>query len=333
MAVPTGTALTYEDNSIREDLSDVIYRIDPTETPFMSGIAKEKATATSHEWQTQALAAPNAGNAQLEGADAIAVAVVPTVRLNNVAQISSKVAQVSGTEQAVNHAGYDNAMAYQEMLKGLELKRDMEAVLTANQAKNSGNDTTARVTASVDSWLVTNTAFNGASVTVGGPGAGTGTDNGLNPTAADGTSFRTDATTQIAFTESRLKYVLGSIWTNGGKPGTIMTGQFNKQQFSTFTGRASPIEEAKSKKIVASVDAYESDFGTLKVVPNRFSRPRDVLILEMDKWAVAFLNGRNMISIPLAKTGDSERRQILSEYALVARNEKSSGGIFDNTVA
>src|SRR5262249_29301455 len=150
------------------------------------------------------------------------------------------------------------------------------------------------------------------------------------PAAADGTGTRTDGT-QVAFTEARLKTVLSSIWTNGGKPGTIMTGSFNKQVFSTFTGRASPIEDTKSKKIVASVDAYESDFGKLKVVANRFQRPRDVLILQMDMWAVAFLNGRNMISLPLAKTGDSDRRQVLSEYALVARNEKSSGGVFDNT--
>ena len=53
----------------------------------------------------------------------------------------------------------------------------------------------------------------------------------------------------------------------------------------------------------------------------------------MDKWAVAYLSGRKMLSIPLAKTGDSDRRQMLSEYALEARNEKASGGVFDNTTS
>jgi len=130
-----------------------------------------------------------------------------------------------------------------------------------------------------------------------------------------------------------LKTVLSAIWTNGGKPGLIFTGAFNKQVFSTFTGRATAFEETKSKKIVASVDAYESDFGTFKVVANRFQRARDVLVLEMDKWAVAYLNGRKMVSLPLAKTGDSDRRQILAEYALVACNEKSSGGVFDLTTS
>mgnify|MGYP001316267900 FL=1 len=81
------------------------------------------------------------------------------------------------------------------------------------------------------------------------------------------------------------------------------------------------------------MDAYESDFGTLSVVANRFSRSRDVLVLQTDMWALAFLNGRKMVSTDLAKTGDSERRQILSEYALVSRNEKASGGVFDCTTS
>ncbi len=137
----------------------------------------------------------------------------------------------------------------------------------------------------------------------------------------------------MAFTEARLKTVLQSCWTNGGKPNVIMCGGFNKQQFSTFTGRSTPMEDARSKKIVASVDVYESDFGVLKVAPSRQVRPRDVLVLQDDMWAVAHLNGRKMVAVPLAKTGDSERAQLLSEYALEARNEKASGGVFDNTVA
>jgi len=318
MALPTNTFATYEAIGNREDLSDVVYRIDPTETPFMSSIEKEKAAAVNHEWQTQALAAVNTGNAQLEGDDAVADTTTSTVRLGNVCQISRKTPRVTGTQRAVEHAGRDDEMAYQEMLKGLELKRDMESILIGtNQAKNVGNSSTPRVTASVLSWIKSNTA----------KGSG-----GADPSAADGTGTRTDGT-QRAFTEANLKTALQSIWNNGGKPDTIMTGGFNKQVFSTFTGRASPIEDTKRKKITASVDAYESDFGTLKVVANRFSRPRDVLVLQMDMWALAYLNGRKMVSLPLAKTGDSERKEILSEFALEARNEKASGGVFDLTTA
>ena len=130
-----------------------------------------------------------------------------------------------------------------------------------------------------------------------------------------------------------MKAVLQSAWVNGGKPDLIMTGSFNKQVFSTFTGRSSPIEQAASKKIVAAVDAYELDFGVLKVVPNRFSRQRDVLAFQMDLWAVAYVNGRRMVSVPIAQTGDSVKRMILSEYTLESRNEKASALVTDLTTS
>jgi hypothetical protein len=270
MALPTNTFATYEAIGNREDLSDVIYRIDPTDTPFMSGIEREKASAVNHEWQTQSLAAADNTNAQLEGDDANTNTVTATIRLGDICQISTKVARVTGSQRAVDHAGRDDELAYQEMLKGLELKRDMEMILVGtNQAKATGSDTAARKTASVLSWTKTNTS----------KGSG-----GSDPSTADGAGTRTDGT-QRAFTEANLKAVLQSMWNSGGKPDTIMLGGFNKQVMSTFTGRATPIEETKSKKIIAAVDAYESDFGTVKVVPNRFQRARDVLVLEMDKWA------------------------------------------------
>ena len=319
MALPTNAFTTYSAIGNREDLSDDISRIDPSDTPFMTACEREKATAVNHEWQTQALASVDTANAVLEGDDATTDAATATVRLANICQISDKVARVTGTQQAVEHAGRDDEMAYQEMLKGLELKRDMESILSGtNQAKNAGAAATARVTASVLSWIKTNTS----------KGAGGGAD----PSAADGTGTRTDGT-QRAFAESQLKTVLQSVWNSGGKPDTVMVGGFNKQAFSLFTGRATQTEDTKGRKIIAAVDAYESDFGTIKVVPNRFQRSRDALVLQSDMWAVAYLNGRKMVSIPLAKTGDSERRQMLSEYALVSRNEKASGGVFDLTTS
>ncbi len=315
MSLPTSTITTFSPTvGNREDLTNMIYRIAPTATPFVSGVEREGANATLHEWQTQDLQAA-AANAQFEGDDPTTNTLVPTVRLGNVTQISYKVARVSGTQQAVKSAGRSNELSYQAMLRGIELKRDMEVVVAGtNQTKVTGDITTARTTASVLSWLKTNDSTSGTSPTT------------------SGTVTRVDGT-QRAFTENLLKTVLSSAWTQGGEPETIMVGAFNKQVFSTFTGRASPIQDAKSKKITASVDAYESDFGTLKVVANRFTRTRDCLVLQMDMWALAFLPGRNMVQIPLAKTGDSDRRQVLAEYALVSRNEKASAGVWDLTTS
>jgi hypothetical protein len=315
MPLPADTFTTYDARGNREDLSNVIYRIDPTDTPFMSNIEKVKATAVNHEWQTQTLANASTSNAVLEGDDATTDAAIATVRLGNICQISDKVARVTGTQQVVNKAGRDDELDYQAMLKGLELKRDIESILLNNQAKVTGNATTARVTAGALSWIKTNESV-GAS--------------GVAPATADGAATRTNGT-QRGFTEAQLKTVLQSIWTNGGDPDMIMVGAYNKQAFSTFNGRGTPMEETKTKKIVATVDVYESDFGTLKVVANRFQRARDCLILQMDMWAMATL--RNMREIDLAVTGDSKRRQIITEYALECRNERSSGIVADLTTA
>ncbi len=57
MAQPTNTFDTYDSIGEREDLSDVIYNISPTDTPFLSSAAKVKASAVLHEWQTDSLAA------------------------------------------------------------------------------------------------------------------------------------------------------------------------------------------------------------------------------------------------------------------------------------
>jgi len=317
MALPASTLATYQQIGNREDLSDDIWKISPTDTPFFTAVDKVKASAVKHEWQTVALPAVDTANAVLEGDDATTDAATVTVRLDNICQISDKVARVTGTAQVVDHAGRDDEMAFQEMIMGQALKIDVDTILCGtNQVKDAGDTTSARATASILSWIGTNDSF----------GAGAG----ASPTSLDGTAARTDGT-QRAFTEAQLKSVFQLIWTQGGKPNMIMAGGFNKQVFSTFTGRATPTEDVKSKKIIAAVDAYESDFGTVKVVPSRNVRSRDVLVLETDKWAVAHL--RKMDSIQLAITGDSRRKQLITEYALVARNEKASGGVFDLTTS
>ena len=313
MSLPANTFATYASIGNREDLEDVIYNVAPTDTPFVSMMTERtKATAVNHEWQTDTLASASTSNAVLEGDDATVDAVTATTRLGNICQIMDKVPRTSGTQEAIEKAGRGSEMDYQLIKMGKELKRDMEATCLANQAKNAGAAATARTFGSVLSFIATNDNHVGTSP------AGTGAD-----TRVDGT--------QRAFTEALLKADLQTIWDSGGDPGDIMLGGFNKQVMSSFVGRGTPTEDAKSKKIVATVDIYESDFGTMKVTPNRFMRSRDCLILQRDMWALAFL--RNMKTYPLAKTGDSERKQILVEFTVVARNEKSSGGVFDLTTS
>ena len=315
MAIVTNTFQTFTAIGNREDLSDIIYNISPTDTPFMSSIGKEKAEGTLHEWQTDALAAA-ATNAQVEGDEIAFTAVVPTKRINNRTQISRKSVIVSGTQDTVNTAGRNQELAYQISKNAKELKRDMELVLCNNQSAAVGGAAAARTSSGLASWIQTNINAIGANGAVGGvdtPGI-----------------LRTNGA-QRAFTEAQLKGVAASCWNSGGDPSMIMLGSFNKQKLSGFTGGSTKMTQADDKKLVAAIDIYESDFGSMTVVPNRFSRSRDVFVIQPDMWAVAYLRDFQMID--LAKTGDAEKKAMLAEYTLVAKNEAANGAIFDLTTA
>lgn len=309
MTQPTNTFSSYDAIGNREDLTDVIYNIAPTETPFLSGISRASAQATLHEWQTDTLASA-AQNAVIEGDDATTDASTATTRLGNYTQISDKVPRVTGTQQAVRKAGRKDELAYQIAKSSKELKRDMETDLLSNNARNAGNDTTARVSAGVPSWIATNTD------------RGSG---GSDP-SGDGTDTATNGT-QRNFLESQLKTVLQACWNEGGDPDTVMVGSFNKQIMSTFTGNATRYKDADDQRLVAAIDVYVSDFGSLTVVPNRFQPARNAFVFQMDMWAAAYL--RPFFMQDLAKTGDTERRQLLVEYCLEARQEAASGTIAD----
>lgn len=316
MAIPANSFETYDAIGIREDLSDMITRISPTETPFYTACKKGSCKNTLTEWQTDALASVDTANAVIEGDDATLDAVTPTVRLGNYTQIMDKTAVITGTEESVRKAGRASEMAYQIAKKTAELKRDMEAILLMNQAKTNGvSDTTARKLGSVLSWITTNTSI--------------GTGAAANPTG-DGSDTRTDGT-QRAFTESHLKAVLQGCFTEGGNPTMVMVGPFNKQVVSTFTGGATRFDKSEDSTLYAAFDVYKSDFGTLKVVPNRFQRARDALVLDMDYWEVDYL--RPVRTWPLAKTGDTSKNQILGELTLISRQQKASGGVFDLTTS
>lgn len=298
----------------REDLTDVIYDISPTETPLMNTLARGKATAVFHEWQTDSLAAADGSNAAVEGADASSATITPTVRLGNYTQIVQKTIQVSGTLDSVNKAGRKSEKAYQLARASSELKRDIETILLSNQASSAGNSSAARKLGSVLSWLTTNTNFNDS--------------DGADPTTI-GSTTRTDGTAR-AFTEAQLKDVIKDVYASGGSPKVLLVGPSGKQKVSTFAGIAAQRYMAPADApttIIGAADVYLSDFGSVSVVPDRFMRDTDALVLDPEFAAVAYL--RPFATNELAKTGDSDKTQIIAELTLEMRNEAAHGGIFD----
>lgn len=235
------------------------------------------------------------------------------MRLGNYTQICQKTIQISGTSQAVVAAGGSNKMGYQLLKKSKELKRDMEGILTNNAAKSAGSSSTARVSAGITSWLGTNTVF----------GAG-----GANPGSLNGTATRTDGT-QTALTEAQVKSMAQKVFTNSGEsPDYGLVSPANKQNISAFSGPGTRFTQVEDKVLATAIDVYETDFGAIKLVPDIFlARSRDTFWINSQYVAIAYL--RPFQTNPLAKTGDSDQKQLLVEWTLELGNEKAIGAIFD----
>ena len=318
MAQPTNTFDSYDMTGIREDLSDVIYDVSPSETPFYSACAKLKAANTYHEWQTDALRS-SAANAHVEGDDTAAEARTATSRLGNYTQIFKNAVSISGTDDGLNKAGRAKEMAYQILKVAKEQKLDIEKALFDNNARVAGNSTTARELAGAPAWIVTNTDT-----------GATGAD-----ATGDGTDARTDGT-QTDFSQAKFDGVMQSIWEQGGKADTVYLSAFQMNKALGFTGmnnQRSTIGAAVggNNAVVNAMDVYVTPWGTVEFVPTRENRSRDVFIMQSDMWGVA--NLRPTKNTELARTGDSQKRQVITELTLVCKNEKASGLVADNTTS
>ena len=289
---------TYDATAIREDLSDVIYDISPTDTPFMSSIAgKGSVSNTLFEWQTEALASAVINNYHVEGADAGTAATTVTARVTNQTQISKKVVEVSGSHEAVNNAGKKSELAHQLAKASKELKRDMEGSLLANNAAAAGNASTARETRGAAHWITTNVVDAGTSGT------------------------------HAAMVEADVLLAAEKVWTEGGEASTILLGATNKKLITAMSGRADAVRSVADNNMTIqnSVDVYVSDFGTYNIIMDRFCDQDIVYFLDHDMWTVDYL--RDFQTVDIARAGDGEKKMLLVEYGLRCGNEAANAKI------
>ena len=317
MAVTANTNETYDVTTIREDLSEAMASISPTETIFMSTIGTRNVDNTYFEWSEVDLAAA-ATNNQIEGDSGLSNdAPTNAVRKGNYTAISAKVVEISDTSNNVNGVANAQTTAKQVAYKLSELKRDMEKMALNNVAGGAGASGTARTTAGLPAFLTTNTerGTGGANGTT----SGSGSAGFPNAAATDGTAR--------AITETLLKSVIASCWDEGADPSVVLCGSSQKQTISGFTGNATRFKEAEDSKLNAAIDVYISDFGELQIVPARHIRSTDVFVLDPNYAAIAYL--QTATQKELARTGLSERRLISCEWGLQVTSEKAHGVIAD----
>jgi hypothetical protein len=322
MAQATGTLSSYDVTGNREDLIDQIFDISPTDCPVQVAIGKSKAKSTKHEWQTDSLSTADADNAQIEGNEYTYAEPDPTTRVGNYTQIFRKTIKVTGTQEAVDKAGRSSEIGYQAAKRAKEIKRDLEAAITSNNASVAGNDGTPRKLGGLRAWLETNTSVAGSD---GGYNSGTGlVDAATNSTQRD-------------LTKALLDGVIKSCFTNGAELKMLSVGPHNKQVFSTFMSdtnvaqlRTNVTGNGKTT-IVGGVDVYKSDFGDLMVRANRFQPERNAYLIDPSHASVAVL--RKMKIEKPAKTGDAVNYVMLHECTLRVDNEAAHGVVADLNVS
>ncbi len=313
---PTNTYIESTAPNVREDLAPLIYRIDPEETPMVSACARVGAEQTLTEWLVQEL--NTAANVpQPEGFTAAISPSVKPLRANNVCQILARTVGVSDTLRVVNTVGEDEYNR-QAVLRGLELRRDLELTITGASVKTIADP---RSLAGFQTW-VTNGVF----------GAG-----GAYPTG-DGTNAHT-AGTAADLTLAMVDTAMQNAWDKGGKPDLALMSSSIKKYFSTLSqggaGNAIAAQnivqttQATPVTLITAVDVFRSDFGALQLAPDRFMPAHVVEIVDRDYIELAPLPQRDFIQQDYAKTGDNTQGGVVWEGSLRPTAPKAHACIWD----
>ena len=317
-AAPANTYIETAAVGVKEDLADVIYRIDPDETPLVSACARVNASQVLTEWLVQELNAA-ADNAQPEGFTASMQAVVKPIRLNNVAQILARTVGVSGTLRVVDMAGGEDEYNRQLVLRGMEIKRDLELAVTSPLVRTI---TDPRHMSGLPCYTINGSRGAGAGVMPVGDGSNAGTAGTLR----DLTLAMVDSATQ-------------QCWQAGGKPSLgIMSGNV-KAYFATLsqggTGNAvvaqniQNVTSAESVTIMGAVDVYRTNFGTIQLAPDRFCPAHQILLVSTDYIELAPLPERDIVEQSYAKTGDNTQGGVVFEGCIRPTAPKSHAWIAD----
>ena len=331
----TYTTATTGVTGIREDLSDVITRISPEETPLVSSLASRSANNIQFDWQHQELKTAAANNVA-EGADATEEDPIPPLRLVNVTQISQKTVKVSGTLDAVDTAGRAEETAYQKALKALELRRDIEhTILNEDQQRTTG---ATRKTATLSSWI--SNLSRGASpdpLPFTQDADGDGVNDIYDGSSA---SIHNSASGQRLLTLEMIEDMMEAAYSDGGSPDRIIMSPGQKRKFSNLAITANTVADvsmnqtaARPATAIGAVDVFLTDFGQLDVVVDRFCHNDRAFLLDPNYAKFVTLPGRNYVTTELAKTGDSSKFQCLCEWGLEISSPKAHAAIYDLKVA
>ena len=317
-SAPANTYVETTAVGVKEDLADIIYRIDPDETPLLSALPRVGSKQVMTEWIVQELN-PAADNAQPEGFTAVMQAVLKPVRLNNICQILARTVGVSNTLRVVDVAGGEDEFNRQLILRGMEIKRDLELAITSPLVRTI---TDPRHMSGLPCYISLGKRGAGAGVMPIGDGSNAGTVG----TAWD-------------LTLNDVQVAMQAAWQAGGKPTLgLMSGNI-KLYFATLSQggtnnaiaaqnivQVSPREEMT---IQGAVDVFRTDFGTIDLAADRFMPAHLLLLVSTDYAEMAPLPERDMVHQSYAQTGDNAQGGVVYEGCIRVTAPKAHAMLAD----
>lgn len=318
--MPTNTLITPSVVKVKEDVLDQIFNFNPDDAPLLSMIERDSIDNVYFEWQRDSYRAPDPTRAAIEGADATYSAQSQPGLLNNRTQIFQDTVSVSNTAERVKKYGRAKEARRLCTKKMIELKRDCEAAAISSGATVTGTSGVAGRMRGLYGFL-TNCSF-GATGAAPVPTTNTAPVNG----------------TDRALTEAMVKTAHQTVYSNGGKGSILMCSPSHKVAISALTFGVQRTNEVGSKApavVNAAFDFIRTDFGVVKVVPNRVQSTavvglNDTLyLLDPDKLALSQL--RPFEKEQMATIGDAENWQVRMEVSLRVRDEKPLYQITDIT--
>lgn len=285
--------LTTNAGDLRESLLSILRDVSPnTDNYFVSNLGQAPtAMNTLHQWVTYNTARPTSVTPSIEGAQATYSDLQTPTRTTNITQIVTEAVRVSGTLRGVATATGEDPYVFQKAQALKRLKADMEYV-TVNGARASGASGVAGAMSGIDGMISTNVTAR-----------------------ASGTSF----------TEQELNDILQDSWTQVGSEyvaDLIVCPMIISRRISGFTANLTRFIDATTKRLTNQVRVYDSQVGqTVTIIPHKDVRNTagtlTVYALREELHQFSFLAGREPQYEELAKDGDRDNGQYITEFTLV----------------
>jgi hypothetical protein len=289
---------TYLQGDMRESLLSILKDVSPLGGNWLMGnLGTSTALQTLHQWPVFNLSRPTSVTFKAEGADLTVTDLTAPTKSSNSTAIVARPVQVTGTDRAVSVSTNEDPLAFQKRVALKLLNSDMEYVLINGAGASVGTSGVARQLAGLVGVISTNI------------------------------SARTSGT---SFTVTELENLLQLSWDTVGSEyvaNTLLVPMAIKRRISGFTTNITNFA-SDTNKLYRNISTYEASTGVVTVVPHKdvakAAGSLAVFAINPSMYRVAYLKGREPAYMEIAKTGDADKGQYLTEFTLESLAERTS---------